>query len=118
MLFIRGIKMSAGRGGFGIGAITELMNVEPVFAGRQSGYVSNDLHDISRSGESNGAAHVTAGSGMQNRDGFGGVGSRSDAAGNEKKQQSGKNCFHDATLQPATQKCKRRARKAEVMCPA
>ena len=70
MRFVGRIEMSAGRTRIGCAAITELMDMESMIAGRQAGDFRMDLHPIGLFGERNGTADFTACGGMKHRDRF------------------------------------------------
>jgi hypothetical protein len=68
--FMHRIKMTPGGTSIARGAITELVNVETVFARRKTGDISDNFYFLTRSGEGNYAANVASSGWMQDGDRF------------------------------------------------
>jgi hypothetical protein len=121
MLLVSGIKMSACRCGFGIGTITELVNMKSMFARSESSDVSDNFHVIAGRGESDGAGDIAARSRVKDSDRFGSVARQRKRRANQEKQQNRENCLHALTLQRVRRfgsQASRAIRSAERELPA
>ena len=61
MLLVRRIKVTAGGSRFRVGAIAELVNMEPVFARGETSNIGHDFYGIARGCERNRAGNIIAG---------------------------------------------------------